>query len=74
MAETTSGQIVTGLLERQTPEEVWLRDASNQLHRLPTAEIELLVRQQKSLMPDLLLRDMTAQQVADLIAYLAVPK
>jgi len=34
-------------------------------------EVELLVRQQKSLMPDLLLRDMTRQQVADLLAYLA---
>jgi hypothetical protein len=33
-------------------------------------QVELLVRQPKSLMPDLLLRDMTAEQVADLLAFL----
>ena len=33
-------------------------------------QIEQLVAQQRSLMPELLLRDMTAEQVADLLAYL----
>ena len=31
----------------------------------------LLVRQQKSLMPELLLRDSTAQDAADLVAFVA---
>ena len=69
--ETKSGQILVGLLEQQTADEVVLRDANNQRHRVPSDEIELLVRQQKSLMPELLLRDMTPQEVADLLAYLA---
>ena len=33
-------------------------------------QIEQLVPQRQSLMPDLLVRDMTAQQVADLLVYL----
>ena len=39
--------------------------------RIPTKQIEQLVPQRQSLMPDLLLRDMTAQQVADLLEYLS---
>ncbi len=74
VAETSSGQVVIGLIEQQTTDEIVLRDAQNQRHRLPLDEVEVLVRQQKSLMPDLLLRDMTAQQVADLLAYLSTLK
>jgi hypothetical protein len=37
---------------------------------VPVDQVELLVRQPQSLMPDLLLRDMTRQQVADLLAFL----
>jgi uncharacterized repeat protein (TIGR03806 family) len=71
VVETRSGEFLTGLLEQQSDEEVILRDANNRTHHISAADIEMLVRQQKSLMPDLLLRDMTPQQVADLIAYLA---
>ena len=42
------------------------------VNHIPTKKIEQLVPQRQSLMPDLLLRDMTAQQVADLLAYLGV--
>jgi hypothetical protein len=38
------------------------------------ASIEQLVPQQKSIMPDLLVQDMTAQQLADLLEYLSVLK
>jgi len=40
------------------------------VRRIPKTKIEQLVPQRLSLMPDLLVRDMTAQQVADLLAYL----
>lgn len=69
--ETTSGRVVTGLLVEKTDTLVRLKDARNEEIRIPADEIELLVPQQKSLMPDLLLRDMTAQQVADLLAFLS---
>lgn len=68
--ETVAGQVLTGLVEKQTDEEVVLKDAKNKLHEVPVDEVELLVRQQKSLMPELLLRDLTQQEVADLLAYL----
>ncbi len=70
LLETVQGRVYSGLLERRDDTEVVLRDAANKTHRFAVDEVETLVRQQKSLMPDLLLRDMTAQQVADLLAYL----
>jgi uncharacterized repeat protein (TIGR03806 family) len=71
LVETKEGRVVTGLLVSKDESEVVLRDATNMLIHIPAAEVERLVTHQKSLMPELLLRDMTAQQVADLLAYLA---
>ena len=51
-----------------------LKDGEGKLVRIPAAEIELVAPQRKSLMPELLLREMTAQQVADLLAYLSTLK
>ena len=56
---------------KKTASEVVLKDNQNKLIRIPANQIEQLVPQRKSLMPELLLRDMTAQQVADLLAYLS---
>ncbi len=71
LLETSDGRILSGLLAEQTERRVVLVDARNQRHTVARKDIELLVRQQKSLMPDLLVRDMTAQEVADLLAFLA---
>ena len=38
---------------------------------MPAGDVEVLAPQQKSLMPELLLRDLTAEQVADLTAFLS---
>ena len=70
LAETVEGRIFTGLLVQKDDDEVTLRDAEDKVRRIPAKSIEQLVPQQRSLMPDLLVRDMTAQQVADLLAYL----
>ena len=51
--------------------EVLLKDAQDKTHRIPTEQIEQLVPQGQSLMPELLVREMTAQQVADLLAFLS---
>ena len=51
--------------------EVVLKDAQNKEVRISAKQIEQLVPQERSLMPELLLRDMTAQQVADLLDYLS---
>ena len=47
-----------------------LKDAKNKVSTYAAADVEQLVAQQQSLMPDLLLRDMTKEQVADLLAFL----
>lgn len=69
--ETTEGQVFTGLLVRKTEEEVVLKDAQNHQTRIAASDVNLLVPQPQSMMPELLLRDMTAKQVADLVAYLS---
>jgi len=71
LAETSEGLVVTGLLVSKEEKEVVLKDAQGKLQRIPANNIEQFVPQQKSLMPDLLFRDMTAQQVADLLEYLS---
>ena len=71
LMETVEGRVFAGLLESKTDGEVVLRDAQNKLHHVKAEDVELLAPQRNSLMPELLLRDMTRQQVADLLAYLA---
>ena len=74
VVETVQGRVFTGLLIKKDDKEVVLRDAKDKLARIPAADVEVIAPQQKSLMPDLLVRDMTAQQVADLLAFLASRK
>jgi putative heme-binding domain-containing protein len=68
--ETVDGQLHTGLLIERNEREVRLRNAQNQEIRVSAADVEILVTQQKSLMPELLLRDLTPRQAADLLAFL----
>jgi uncharacterized repeat protein (TIGR03806 family) len=70
VVETDAGQIQTGLLVEKTADAIVLKNEKNELIRVPAGEVALFVAQQKSLMPDLLLRDMTARDVADLTAFL----
>ena len=71
LVETTEGKVHSGLLVRRTDAVVVLKNAELKELRIDVDDIETIVPQQKSLMPELLLRDMTARQVADLLAYLA---
>ena len=70
LLETVDGQVFTGLLLKKDAETVVLKDAKNKVMTYDAADVEQLVPQQQSLMPDLLLRDMTKEQVADLLAFL----
>jgi uncharacterized repeat protein (TIGR03806 family) len=71
LVETRRGQVHSGILVAKDAAKVVLKDANNKLIEVPTGDVELMVPQQKSLMPDLLLRDLTAEQVADLTAFLS---
>lgn len=74
LIETSSGQVLTGLVVRRDAKEVELRDAQNKLHRISMESVEEIYPQAKSLMPELLVRDFTAQQLADLLEYLGTLK
>ena len=70
LLETTGGQVYAGFLVEKTDQEVTLKDVEGKQIRVPTAEIALFEPQKKSLMPELVLRDVTAQDAADLLAFL----
>jgi putative heme-binding domain-containing protein len=70
VVETADGRVVTGLVVSKTEKAVVLRDAENKMVELPSAEIEQMEPQKVSLMPEHLLRDLTAAEAADLLAYL----
>jgi putative heme-binding domain-containing protein len=71
LAETTDGQVHTGLLGAKTATEVVLKTVGDKEVRIPVGKVVTLAPQRQSLMPDLLLRDLTAEQVADLLEFLA---
>jgi putative heme-binding domain-containing protein len=70
VATTTAGKIHTGLLVERNQEAVILKTPRNETIRIATDEIEDLKPQEKSFMPDQILRDLTARDAADLLAYL----
>ena len=68
---TADERVFTGILAEKTDALVSLKDSKVQVTQLKSDDIDVLTPQQQSLMPELLLRDMTADQVADLLAYLS---
>jgi uncharacterized repeat protein (TIGR03806 family) len=71
LVETKDGRVISGLAVEKTASGVVLKDAQARTLRMSNSEIERMVPQSRSLMPELLLRDLTAQQVADLLEFLA---
>jgi putative heme-binding domain-containing protein len=71
LVETTGGQIHTGLLIQKSADHVLLKAVGDKEIRIPAREVQMLVPQKNSLMPELLLRDLTLQQAADLVDFLA---
>jgi putative heme-binding domain-containing protein len=71
LVETTDGRIQTGLLTGKNAREVILKVVGDKEVRIPANQVATVVPQRNSLMPELLLRDLTAAQVADLLEYLS---
>jgi uncharacterized repeat protein (TIGR03806 family) len=71
LVETTDGKVHTGLLAEKNDREVVLRTTGDQEIRVPVGRVAVLAPQRNSLMPELLLRDVTAEQAADLVEFLA---
>jgi uncharacterized repeat protein (TIGR03806 family) len=67
---TTDGRPLSGVLVSRSETEVRLCDAQGAELIVPAAEVESLEPQATSLMPEQQLRDLTAAQAADLLAFL----
>ncbi|HUY33637.1 MAG TPA: PVC-type heme-binding CxxCH protein [Pirellulales bacterium] len=70
LVETGAGQVYAGFLVEKTEKQVVIKDANAKLITVPAGEVAALEPQRKSLMPELVLRDVTAQDAADLLAFL----
>jgi putative heme-binding domain-containing protein len=68
--ETKSGRVYAGFLVERGDDAVVLRDVKNETVRVAADDVEALLRQDKSLMPELILSEVTAQDAADLLAFL----
>lgn len=71
LVETQDGKVFQGLLISKSDREVVLRVVPDMEVRLKLDAVVAIVPQQKSLMPELLLRDVTLEQAADLLEFLA---
>ncbi len=68
---TDDGKVHTGLMTGRTEQEIILKTVKNEEVRIAASTVEEIATQRQSLMPELLLKDMTAQQVADLLEFLS---
>ena len=67
---TVDGQVVVGIVLKETEQEISLADSSGKRSVIATDDIEVMQPAAKSAMPEQLLAGMTPQQAADLLAYL----
>jgi putative heme-binding domain-containing protein len=71
---TTDGRQLVGMLRRETPGHVILAAAENREMTIPRGEIEEIRASTKSLMPEGLEKDVSRQEIADIIAYVQAIK
>jgi putative heme-binding domain-containing protein len=70
VVQTSDGRILTGLIASRSDAGLTLRDAEGHQTIVAAAELEQAVPHGISIMPEYTLRDLTARQAADLLAYL----
>lgn len=70
VVETEQGKVYAGFLVDQNDERVVLKTIEAATIQIPRKDVAELVKQDKSLMPELVLKSVTAQDAADLLAYL----
>lgn len=73
LALTDAGQTFTGMMVTETGNSITLVEKEAKQHVILRSEIEQLQSSGKSLMPDGIEKDLTQQDLADLIAYLILP-
>jgi len=70
VVQSTDGRVLTGVMAERDASVLKLRDAKGDLHEVAVTQVEELKPQRASIMPDGLLKDLTLQEAADLVAYL----
>ena len=68
---TVDGEMIIGVLLGETKQEIQLIDDKGIKHVISTEDVEQKKRQQISLMPEGLHKEMTEQELVDLVTYLA---
>ena len=71
---TQSGKIYTGVLKRETADEIVLATADRTEVRVPRADIETFGRSRVSIMPQGIDGQLSTQELADLLAFLQARK
>jgi putative heme-binding domain-containing protein len=74
LLNTADGRTLTGLLIKREEQSIVLRDNEGKEIALPAESVEELRPLRTSLMPDGQLADLTGQEAADLLEYLALQK
>ncbi len=70
----TDGRTLSGVLISKTASEIILKDKEAVLLKIPAADVDELTQQQKSLMPDDLQKQLTEEQLVDVIEYMQTLK
>lgn len=70
VVSTADGRLYSGLLMMKDEEKLLIKDARDNEIRIPAGEVESVKPQRQSLMPRGLLRNLTAQEAADLVEFL----
>jgi putative heme-binding domain-containing protein len=70
LVETEDGRVFVGLIQSKDDKGIALKDAQSKVINIPQDNIAGMIEQRVSLMPELVLKEVTAQDAADLLAYL----
>ena len=73
-AELFDGEVVTGILTSESPDEVTIKTADAVVRKLRRDDIDLIEKQKLSLMPEGLQKNMTADELISLVEYLLTLK
>jgi putative heme-binding domain-containing protein len=67
---TVSGRVLSGIIARETPEEIFVVDTTRVETRVPRTEIESIDQSRVSIMPESMDTQLGRQELADLVAFL----
>ena len=74
LVTTKSGKVHNGLIKKDAPDEIVLTTGADQEVRVARDDIEEMVPSKTSIMPAGLDQQLTAQELADLVAFLRACK